>query len=183
MKVAEEHQERTAFSAGPLGFYEYVKMPFGLCNAPATFQRMMESVLDGLNMSICAVYLDDVIVYAATKEEMYERLSEVFSRFREANLRLKPSKCRFFQQSVEFLGHEVSEQGLRCCKKHLEAVAKWPTPTSVKELQTFLGFVNFYRKFIQGYAAIAEPLYALLRGDKTTKKSKHYRGHKQHIAM
>ena len=177
VKVADEHQERTAFSAGPLGFYEFVKMPFGLCNAPATFQRMMERVLDGLNMNICAVYLDDVIVYASTEEEMYERLSKVFSRFLEANLRLKPSKCRFFQHSVEFLGHEVSEHGVQCCKKHLEAVAKWPTPTSVKELQTFLGFVNFYRKFIRGYASIADPLYSLLRGDKTAKKPKHSHKH------
>jgi len=179
VKVDEDHQERTAFSAGPLGFYEYVKMPFGLCNAPATFQRMMERVLDGLTMNICAVYLDDVIVYASTEDQMYERLGQVFARLREANLRLKPSKCRFFQRSVEFLGHQVSENGVQCCQKHLEAVANWPTPTSVKELQTFLGFVNFYRRFIQGFASIADPLYSLLKSDHT-RKPKQHRGRTRH---
>ena len=109
--VADDHKERTAFSAGPLGFFEYVKMPFGLCNAPSSFQRMMEQVLDGLTMKTCAVYLDDVIVYAKSHEELYERLSEVFSRFKAANLRLKPSKCKFFQAEVEFLGHVVSKEG------------------------------------------------------------------------
>ena len=164
VEVADEHKECTAFSAGPLGFYEYVKMPFGLCNAPSTFQRMMEQVLEGLNMDICAVYLDDVIVYAPSKEDLYARLSEVFSRFRAAGLRLKPSKCKFFQTSVEFLGFVVSEEGTSCSTKHLEAVVEWPVPNNVKQLQTFLGFTNFYRKFIPGYASIAEPLYGLLRG-------------------
>ena len=113
-------------------------MPFGLCNAPSTFQRMMEKVLEGLTMQTCAVYLDDVIVYAATKDELFERLNTIFSRFRETNLRLKPSKCHFFQQSVEFLGHEVSQFGVQCCKKHLDAVLNWPRPSNTKELQVFL---------------------------------------------
>jgi len=124
----------------------------------------MEQVLEGLNMDICAVYLDDVIVYAPSKEDLYARLSEVFSRFRAAGLRLKPSKCKFFQTSVEFLGFVVSEEGTSCSTKHLEAVVDWPVPNNVKQLQTFLGFTNFYRKFIPGYASIAEPLYGLLRG-------------------
>lgn len=175
VQVEKEHQERTAFSAGPLGFYEYSRMPFGLCNAPSTFQRMMEVVLDGLNMQICAVYLDDVIVYASTKDELFDRLSEVFARLSEANLRLKPKKCQFLQRSVEFLGHEVSERGVQCCQKHLEAVANWPTPACTKEVQVFLGFVNFYRKFIPGYATIADPLYSLLKGDPTARLSKHSR--------
>ena len=172
VQVDENHQERTAFSAGALGFYEYVKMPFGLCNAPSTFQRMMEKVLEGLTMQTCAVYLDDVIVYVATKDELFERLNTIFSRFREANLRLKPSKCHFFQQSVEFLGLEVSEFGVQCCKKHLDAVLNWPRPSNTKELRVFLGFVNFYRKFIPGYASIAEPLYLLLKGRPNSKSCK-----------
>ena len=80
--LEEAHKEYTAFTAGPLGFYEYIRMPFGLCNAPSTFQRLMERVLDGLNMKICAVYLDDVMVYASLKEELYGRLKQVFDRFR-----------------------------------------------------------------------------------------------------
>ena len=102
VEVREEHKERTAFNAGPFGFYEYTKMPFGLTGAPATFQRLMDKVLDGLNMKICAVYLDDIIVYAETKEEMYERLSQVFARFRSANLKLKSKKCSFLKKVLIF---------------------------------------------------------------------------------
>ena len=108
MEVADEHKERTAFSAGPLGFFEYLKMPFGLCNAPSSFQHMMEKVLEGLVMEICAVYLDDVIIYGKTEVELYERLKLVFQRFRVANLKMKPSK--FIQRSLDFLGHIVSKE-------------------------------------------------------------------------
>ena len=109
-----EDQEKTAFAAGPLGFYQYAKMPFGLCNSPSTFQRLMEQVLEGLTMKTCAVYIDDIIVFAPSREELYTRLSEVFNRLRTANLRLKPKKCSFLQTEVEFLGHTVSQEGVQC---------------------------------------------------------------------
>lgn len=164
VELKEEHKERTAFNAGPFGFFEYNRMPFGLTGAPATFQKLMDKVLEGLNMKICAVYLDDVIVFAENSEEMYDRLNQVFDRFRKANLKLKSKKCNFFQKSVDFLGHTVSENGIECRKDHLQAVADWPTPTNVKELQSLLGFTNYFRKYIAGYAAIVEPLLELLRG-------------------
>ena len=158
-----ESQERTAFSAGPLGFFQYTRMPFGLCNSPSTFQRLMEEVLNGLTMVKCAVYIDDIIVFAKSKSELYDRLTEIFDRLRQANLTLKPKKCSFFQSSVDFLGHTVSAEGVSCSKKHLEAVTNWPEPKDVSDLQTFLGFTGFYRRFIPGYSAIAYPLLKLLK--------------------
>ena len=164
VSVAPEHIERTAFSAGPFGFYEYTRMPFGLCNAPGTFQRLMEKVLEGLNMVTCAVYLDDVIIFASSKEEFYKRLAEVLNRLRKANLKLKPKKCKFLYRKLDFLGFTVSEEGISCNQNHLEAVATWPAPKNVKEVQSFLGFTNFYRRFIAGYSTIAKPLLKLLKG-------------------
>ena len=157
----EDSIERTAFTVGPLGFFEYKRLPFGLCNAPSSFQRLMERVLDGLNMKVCAVYLDDIIVYAQTKTELYERLAHVFDRFRTANLRLKPKKCSFLCERVEFLGHVVSKEGVQCSDAHIEAVKNWPEPTCLAELQTYLGFTGFYRRFVPGYSTIAHPLLAL----------------------
>ena len=164
VKMHPEHCERTAFSAGPFGFFEFKKMPFGLCNSPSTFQRLMEKVLEGLNLVTCAVYLDDVIIFARSKTELYERLTQVFDRLREANLKMKPKKCEFLKESINFLGYIVSEAGIRCSETHLQAVSSWPPPSNIKELQTFLGFMNFYRRFIAGFATIAHPLLLLLRG-------------------
>ena len=164
VEIKEEHKERTAFHAGPYGLLEYNKMSFGLSGAPSSFQSMMDKCLDGLNMKICAVYLDDVIVYAESKEQLYERLALVFERFRSANLKLKSKKCQFLKQSVEFLGHVVSEKGVECKQDHLTAVAEWPEPQDVKDLQSFLGFTNFFRKYVPGYAAIVEPMLELMRG-------------------
>ena len=166
----KESMEKTTFTAGPLGFFEYTRLPFGLCNAPSSFQRLMERVLADLNMKVCAVYLDDVIVYAKSKKELYERLQQVFDRFRSANLRLKPQKCSFLNKHVDFLGHTVSEKGVQCSDSHIEAVKSWPEPTCLAELQTYLGFTGFYRRFVPGYSTIAHPLLLLQRG--------HYTGHK-----
>ena len=98
----------TAFSAGPLGFYECVRMPFGLCNAPATFQRLMESCLGDLHLNWCIIYLDDIIIFSKTPEEHIERLRGVFEKLFKAGLKLKPSKCEFFKDQISYLGHVVS---------------------------------------------------------------------------
>lgn len=171
VSMKPEDQEKTAFAAGPFGFYQYAKMPFGLCNSPSTFQRLMEQVLEGLTMKSCAVYIDDIIVFAQSREELYTRLSEVFSRLRKANLRLKPKKCSFLQTEVEFLGHTVSRDGVQCSTKHIDAVASWPEPSNVGELQTFLGFTGFYRRFIPGYSTVAYPMLKLLKSSDAGKRS------------
>ena len=113
VRMAPESQQYTTFTVTNLGFYEFTRMPFGLCNAPATFQRLMQNTLGELNLTYCIIYLDDVIVYGRTEEEHLERPQIVLERFREFNLKLKPSKCSFFQSEIVYLTHHVSKEGIR----------------------------------------------------------------------
>ena len=108
IKMALESQQYTAFTVGNLGFYEFTRMPFGLCNAPATFQHLMQNTLGELNLTYCVIYLDDVIVFGHMEEEHLECLCVVFERFREFNLKLKPLKCLFFQSEIMYLAHHIS---------------------------------------------------------------------------
>mgnify|MGYP000034807019 CR=1 FL=1 len=143
------------------GLYRWRCMPFGLCNAPATFERLMEKVMAGLQWDILLIYLDDVIVFGKTEKEEIERLRVVFSRLRQAGLKLKPKKCFLFQKSVGYLGHVVSSQGVATDPDKVRAVAEWPTPKCVKEVRSFLGLASYYRRFIRGFAEVASPLHAL----------------------
>lgn len=175
IRMQEDDREKTAFSVGSLGFYEFQRMPFGLKNSGSSFQRLMETVLQGLTMKSCLVYIDDIVVFAETKEQLYQRLQEVFERLREANLTLKPKKCSFFQESVEFLGFRVSAKGVQCTDGHVATIKDWPVPQNTNELHCFLGFTGFYRKFVAGYSRIAYPLLKLIRyvgGKKKSKKGK-----------
>ena len=108
IEIAEDHKERTAFTVGPLGFYEYNRMPFGLSNSPATYQRLMEDCLGELHLNICFIFLDDIIIFSRTFDEHLERLQQVFDKLRTAGLKLSPKKCSFFQERVRYLGHIVS---------------------------------------------------------------------------
>ena len=168
MEIEPSHRERTAFTVGPLGFYQYCRMPFGLTNSPATFQRMMERVLSGVHLKSALCYLDDVIVFGRTIEELLKRLDEVFKRIEGAGLKLK--KCHMFHRKLKYLGHIVSGDGVECDPEMIEPVKSWKVPENVKELQRFLGFANFYRKFIKGFGAMAAPLTALTGGTKKVDK-------------
>ena len=130
-------------------------MPFGLCNAPATL------VLAGLQWEHCLVYLDDVIVLGRSFNEHLQNLQTVFQRLRQAGLRLKPRKCAFFQQEVQYLGHIVSRKGIATDPSKVQKVETWPTPSSSREVQQFLGFTSYYRRFIKDFALIAKPLHKL----------------------
>ena len=112
IKMAPESQQYTAFTVGNLGFYEFTRMLFGLCNAPATFQHLMQNTLGELNLTYCVIYLDDVIIFGRTEEEHLECLCIVFERFQEFNLKLKPSKCSFFQSEIIYLAHHISQWGI-----------------------------------------------------------------------
>ena len=147
------------------GLYEFLKMPFGLCNAPATYQRIMNVLLAGLNGLTCLVYLDDIIVFSRTFENHMERLKEVLDRLVAAEILLKPSKCSFAVDQVEYLGHIVSAEGIKPDPKKLDKLRNFPVPESVSDVRSFLGFVGYYRKFIRNFAIIASPLFTLLKND------------------
>ena len=152
VEMDEDSKELTAFTVVPLGFYECDRMPFGLTNSPATFQCLMESCLGDLHLNWCIIYLDDIIVFADTPEEHVKRLRGVFEKLAEVGLKLKPSKCEFFKSHVNYLGHVISEEGIECDPKKIEAVKNWPIPVTVTDVCSFLGFMNHYHRFIQGYA-------------------------------
>ena len=160
----------TAFTVGPLGFYECVKMPFGLTNAPATFQRLMETCLGDLHLNWCIIYLDDVVIFSKSPEEHIEWLDAVLTKIEDAGLKLKPSKCEFFKHRIAYLGHIVSDKGIETDPKKIEAILKWPVPKTVHDVRSFLGFTNYYRKFIYKYAQKAKPLNKLISGDNAKKK-------------
>ena len=160
----------TAFTVGPLGFYECTKMPFGLTNAPATFQRLMESCLGDLHLNWCIIYLDDVIIFSRDIQTHLDRLRGVFMKMREAGLKLKPTKCDLFKDRITYLGHVVSKDGIETDQAKIEAICKWPVPETVTEVRSFLGFTNYYRKFIFGYAQLAKPLNLLISGENSSKK-------------
>lgn len=153
--------EKTAFST-PRGHYEFVVMPFGLTNAPATFQRLMDSILRDFQ-SFCLVYIDDIIIFSESFEEHLVHLSRVLQRLIDSHLIIKPSKCQFLKQKLGFLGHVITPGYISPDSDKVSAVAAFPTPYNVKSLQSFLGLVNYYRRFIKSLSNIAEPLYGLLK--------------------
>ena len=136
-------------------------MPFGLCSAPATFQRLMDTVLAGLQWSSCVVYLDDTVIPGTTFQAHVANLRAVFGQLKGAHLNLKPRKYRFCVREVNFLGHIVSADGVRTDPIKTEKVSTWPQPTSRRELQQFLGLASYYRRFVHNFAAVAKPLYQL----------------------
>ena len=142
--------------------YEFNRLPFGLCDAPATFSRLMDNVLSGLSWEVCVYYLDDIIVFSKVWDEHMQRLRMVFQRLKEANLQLGHKKCSLAKASVTFLGHLVSEGGLQPDPRLLESIREIQLPSSVTQVRSFLGLVGNYRRFIKGFSKIAAPLNKLL---------------------
>ena len=169
----EESKQYTAFTLGSIGLYECESMPFGLCNAPPTFQGLMQNCLGKLNLTYCLIYLDDVIVFSEMPEEHLRRMYVVFNRLCEHGLKLKPSKCDVFKSEINYLAHHVSQKGVLPSKKNLESIAQCPPPDMYTKVKSFVGLVGHYRCFIKGFAKIAAPLYDLTSGDNKDKKSEH----------
>ena len=169
----EESKQYTAFTLGSMGLYECESMPFGLCNAPPTFQRLMQNCLGELNLTYCLIYLDDVIVFFDTPEEHLRRMRVLFDRLNEHGLKLKPSKCEVFKSEINYLAHHVSQKGVLPSKKNLKSIAQCPPPDTYTKVKSFMGLVGHYRCFIKGFAKIAAPFYDLTSGDNKEKKSEH----------
>ena len=134
----EESKQYMAFTLGSMGLYECESMPFGLCNAPPTFQRLMLNCLGELNLIYCLIYLDDVIIFSRTEEEHLEWIRVVFDRFQEHGLKLKPSKCEVFKTEINYLAHHVSKRGVLPSKKNLEAIAQCLPPDTYIKLSLLL---------------------------------------------
>jgi len=157
----EKDKCKTAFMT-KRGQYEFNRMPMGLNGAPATFQRAMNVILRELVWEQCVVYLDDVLVFGKTLEEHNKRLRDVLERFRQANLKLKPSKCSFLQTEIKYLGHIISSDGLKTDPSKISAVKNWPVPKTKDELHSFLGLCGYYRSFIKNFSFTVEPLQKLM---------------------
>lgn len=162
INLTEDAKQKTAFIT-PDGLHEFQVLPFGLASSPACFQRCMDQVLAGLKWKSCLVYLDDIIVKGKTFEEHLENLKEILNRLREANLKLKPSKCHFGKTKIKVLGHVACPQGISPDPEKVQAVKNFPRPKKVVDVQSFIGLANYYRKFVRGFADIARPLTLLTR--------------------
>lgn len=163
IEMEEADKQKTAFVC-PLGFWEFNRMPQGITNAPSTFQRLMEQCMGDLNRKEVLVFIDDLIVFSKTLEEHEARLLQVLKRLRHYGLKLSPKKCKFFQTSVRYLGHIVSENGVETDPSKIEALKTWPRPRNLKELKSFLGFAGYYRRFVQDFSKITRPLNDLTVG-------------------
>ena len=146
--MAPEDVEKTAFRVGTGGLYEYTRMPFGLCNAPATFMRLMDSVFGDQNFQTLLIYLDDILIFGRTFEETIERLDMVLTRLARYHLKVKPEKCQLFHQRLRYLGHMVAEDGVSPDPEKTRTVDEWTTPQSDTELRQSLGLANYYRKYL-----------------------------------
>ena len=164
----EESKQYTAFTLGSMGLYECESMPFGLCNAPSTFQTLMQNCLG--NLTYCLIYLDDMIVFSEMPEEHLQRMHVVFDCLQEHRLKLKPSKCDMFKSEINYLVHHVSQKGVLPSKKNLKSIVQCLPLDTYTKVKSFVGLVGHYRHFIKGFAKIAVPLYDLTSGDNKDKK-------------
>ena len=150
IKMDKVSKQYTAFTIGNLGFFECNRMPFGLCNTPATFQWLMQNCMGKLNLIYCLIYLDDLIAFLQMAKEYLHQLHVIFDWLREYNLKLKPSKCSLFKEKINYLAHEVSKQGVWPSGTNLKAIAKYALPQTYTEIRAFLGLIGHYRQFIKG---------------------------------
>jgi transposase InsO family protein len=169
VEIEEEDKPKTAFRVDGIGFFECNRMPFGLTNAPAVFQRLMEQTL--ANLSNVLVYIDDIIIHSRDFDQHLNDLENCFDRLQKAGLKLKPKKCHLCRKEVKYLGHYISEDGIRTDPEKCRVVEEWPLPTTVQELRQVIGFFSYYRRFVQDFSKHAKPLHDLLKGKENNKKA------------
>ena len=171
VKMAKDSQPYTAFTVSSLGIYEFLRMSLGLCNAPVTFQCLMQNCLGELDLTYTLIYLDNIIIFLDTEKEHVKWLAAVFEGFREHGLKLKPLKCHFFCKEINYLGHHVSTEGMKLGMDNMEGIAKMAPPKTVTGIRHFLGAPGFYWRFIKAYAKIAQPLNDLISDENSKLKN------------
>ncbi|KAI3619099.1 retrotransposon nucleocapsid protein [Moniliophthora roreri] len=175
LRIREGDEWKTAFRTH-LGLFEHLIVPYGLTNAPAAWQSFIQDVLRDILGLVCVVYLDDILIFSKTQEEHDQHVRLVLERLRNANLCANAKKCEFDKAEVEYLGYIVSAQGISMNPKKLDTILSWPEPRKLKDLQSFLGFMNFYRRFIHDYSRITLPLTTLTKKSITFNFSDECRG-------
>ena len=164
--MSEDSVEKTAFCTH-MGQWEFIVMPFGLCNAPSTFQRLMNKVFAKEINSLILVCLDDILVYSRSIEEHRDHLRQVLEKLRRAKLYGRLHKCEFLKDKVDYLGFEVSADGVHASSEKVKAILDWPHPQTMHDIRSFLGLASYSRKFLRGFSQIAKPLTDLAREKKT----------------
>jgi hypothetical protein len=167
LRIAKGQEYLTAFRTR-LGLFESLVMPFGLTGAPASFQRFINDTLREYLDCFCTAYLDDILIYSRTRAEHIEHVRKILQRLREAGLFAKLSKCEFCVHETKFLGIIIGKDGIRMDPDKIETIVNWRTPTCLTEVQAFIGFSNFYRRFIRDFSKVTAPLVKL------TKKGVHF---------
>lgn len=162
IKVAEKDRPKTAFSTHS-GHFQFISLPMGLKNSPAIFQRVMNLILSGFLNKFCFIYVDDVIIFSKSESEHLDHLEKILQRLKDAGFKVKLSKCQLFKKSLNYLGYQVSTRGLAVDPAKVAAVQNFPRPACIRDLQAFLGLVNYFRVFIDQFAKTARPLYSLLK--------------------
>ena len=162
IKVEESSREKTAFTTH-IGLLQYIRSTFGLTNAPASLQRLLEHVLRDYIGKFVILYIDDILIFSASFDNHLSHVAQVLQTLREAYLKVRISKCQFARNSVEFLGHLIIPERFGPNKRNIEAVTSFPTPAKIKDVRAFLGLCNYYRRFIKNYSVLAGPLLQLLK--------------------
>lgn len=161
---SSEARPKTAFCTGR-GLWQFRVLSFGLCNAPATFERLMEKVLADFPLQECLVYLDDILVHGSSFQAAMGVLQRVLQRIAAAGVKLHPDNCCFMRKELEFLGHRVGGEGFSTLEEKVQAMRHWPVPTNLRELKSFLGLASYCRRFVHSVSCIAAPLFRLQQKD------------------
>jgi len=177
VRIKEGDEWKTTFTM-KYGTYEYLVMPFGLTNAPAAFQRWINKTLQSYIDICCIVYLDDVLIYSDSLEQHQKDVAAIIRAIRKQGMKLKPSKCKFHQRETEYLAFIINNEGVKVDPIKTAAIWGWKPPTNKRGIQEFMGFCNFYRRFIEGFSRTAKPLY-----DRTKKDVKWEWGDKEQAAF
>jgi hypothetical protein len=179
LRIKEDDIPKTAFKTR-FGHYEFTVLPFGLTNAPGVFMSLMNGVFREYLDKFVQVFIDDILIYSRTTEEHDEHLRLVLQCLREHKLYGKLSKCSFYQSRIHYLGHVISGEGIAVDPAKVEAIMEWPAPTNVTEVHSFMGLAGYYRRFVEGFSKIANPITELQKKNKkfvwTEKCAKHFGG-------